>query len=283
MNAEVLDKQLIYEFDSFRVDTSAFRLLNGDSPVSIEPKALQLLVFLIENRGRLLEKQPILDAVWRDLSVTENALTREIAILRRTLGDDTRQPRFIETVPTRGYRFIANVREVPRGLAPEPLRPKSLNVTHPSHQRRLTLLATLAIAALAVILAALYGVRQLVYHRIVSPTRASKLVQVTFSSGLDVFPDFSPDGNSIAYSSDATGNFEIYVRPLSAQSKELQITSDGYANVEPAYSPDGQWIAYHSRSRNGIWIIPVSGGVARRLTDFGSHPSWSHDGTRIAF
>src|SRR3954470_6070019 len=173
MNAEVLDKQLIYEFDSFRVDPSAFRLLNDGSAVSIEPKALQLLVFLIENRGRLLEKQPILDAVWRDLSVTENALTREIAILRRTLSDDTRQPRFIETVPTRGYRFIANIREVPRGVAPEPQRTKS-TATHPSQQHRFTRLAALAVAAVVVILALMYGLRQFIDHRLVfSPASGS--------------------------------------------------------------------------------------------------------------
>lgn len=283
MKTEVEAKQLNYEFDRFRVDTSAFRLLKDDSPVSIEPKALQLLIFLIENRGRLLGKQEILDAVWGDLSVTENALTREVAILRRALSDDTRQPRFIETVPTRGYRFVANVFEGPREPNSE-VDGTEFPVPSDSSQRsKLALLTVTAVAAMILITVIAFTARRFLERNFGPLTSRSSLVQVTSSSGLDVFPSFSPDGNTIAYSSDATGNFEIYIRPISAQGKELQITSDGQANVEPSYSPDGQWIAYHSRIRNGIWIIPALGGVARRLTEFGSHPAWSHDGARIAF
>jgi len=284
MKSELEAKQLNYEFDTFRVDTSAFRLLNGDVPVSLEPKALQLLVFLIENRGRLLEKQQILDAVWGELAVTENALTREIAILRRVLGDDTRQPRFIETVPTRGYRFIAEVRELPPQAAPvSPTATRPVDLVPPP-RRTLARRILVPLGISIVIVLGMHELRRYLDKSFTFPTRsASRLAQVSFSSGLDVFPSFSPDGTWVAYSSDPTGNFEIYVRALSPQPKELQITNDGQANVEPAYSPDGQWIAYHSRIRNGIWIVPALGGVARRITEFGSRPAWSHDGTRIAF
>jgi DNA-binding winged helix-turn-helix (wHTH) protein len=61
-----------------------------------------VLLFLIENQGRLIEKSELLDAVWQDTHVTENALTREIAQLRRLLGDDPKAPRYIQTVHTRG-------------------------------------------------------------------------------------------------------------------------------------------------------------------------------------
>ncbi|MGA7156184.1 MAG: winged helix-turn-helix domain-containing protein [Acidobacteriaceae bacterium] len=100
---------MIYRFNGFEVDDTAFRLKADGTPVSVEPKTLRLLLHLIQNRGRLLRKQELLDAVWSDAEVTENALTRSIGLLRKVLNDDSRAPRFIETVPTAGYRFIAQV------------------------------------------------------------------------------------------------------------------------------------------------------------------------------
>lgn len=102
-------KPLIYQFDDVRVDLETFAVLKGSDAVHLEPKAFEALVFFITNRGRLIEKQELLNAVWKDAFVTENAMTRIIAQLRKALGDDRKQARYIETVPTRGYRFIAEV------------------------------------------------------------------------------------------------------------------------------------------------------------------------------
>ena len=100
---------MIFRFDRFQADDNAFRLIADGVPVPLEPKALRLLLYLIENRGRLVRKQELLNAVWADAAVTESALTRSVGVLRKTLDDDSRDPRFIETVPTAGYRFIAQV------------------------------------------------------------------------------------------------------------------------------------------------------------------------------
>ncbi len=130
---------MIYRFDRFQADDTAFRLSADDATVSLEPKTLRLLLYLIENRGRLLRKQEILDAVWADAAVTENALTRSIGLLRKTLDDDSREPRFIETVPTVGYRFVAQVETV--ASAPQPLasvgavsQPLTAPAAHPASQ-----------------------------------------------------------------------------------------------------------------------------------------------------
>ena len=100
---------MVYRFDRFEVDDREFRLSEDGTPVQVEPKALRLLLYLIENRNRLVRKQELLDAVWPDAMVTENALTRVIGLLRKALNEDSHVPRYIETVPTAGYRFIANV------------------------------------------------------------------------------------------------------------------------------------------------------------------------------
>jgi DNA-binding winged helix-turn-helix (wHTH) protein/TolB-like protein len=101
----------VFLFDDIRVEPGAFRAFKAGQVISLEPKALRLLLFLIENRGRLIEKDEILDAVWNGTHVTENALTREIGKLRKTLGDDPKSPKYIQTVYTRGYRFIAELAE----------------------------------------------------------------------------------------------------------------------------------------------------------------------------
>jgi DNA-binding winged helix-turn-helix (wHTH) protein/tetratricopeptide (TPR) repeat protein len=102
-------------FDDVRVEPETFRAFKAGQVISLEPKTLRLLLFLIENRGRLIEKDEILDAIWNGTHVTENALTREIGKLRKTLGDDPKAPKYIQTVHTRGYRFIA---ELANGAAP---------------------------------------------------------------------------------------------------------------------------------------------------------------------
>jgi DNA-binding winged helix-turn-helix (wHTH) protein/TolB-like protein len=112
-----------YQFDNVQVDPHGFKLLKNGAPVVLEPKTFLLLIFLIENRNRLVEKREILDVIWKDIAVTENALTREIGKLRKSLGDDPKTSRYIQTVHTRGYRFIAPVQVVSTKTPPPPPAP----------------------------------------------------------------------------------------------------------------------------------------------------------------
>src|ERR1700684_3209390 len=98
-----------YRFDDIEVDLRSFRLMKAGRPVGVEPKALNLLIFLVENRGRLVSRRELIDAVWNGAFVTDHVLNRAIGQLRRQLADDAKEPRYVETVPTLGYRFIARV------------------------------------------------------------------------------------------------------------------------------------------------------------------------------
>ena len=77
---------MVYWFDQFEVDERSFRLTCDGTPLQVEPKVLRLLIYLIENRNRLVSKQELLDKVWPDAMVTENALTRAIGLLRKALN-----------------------------------------------------------------------------------------------------------------------------------------------------------------------------------------------------
>jgi DNA-binding winged helix-turn-helix (wHTH) protein/tetratricopeptide (TPR) repeat protein len=114
---------VIYHFDEFEVDDREFRLSANGATMQVEPKVLRLLLYLIQNRNRLVRKQELLDRVWPDAMVTENALTRVVGLLRKALNDDSHVPRFIETVPTAGYRFIAKVTAVEHNPVIAPLAP----------------------------------------------------------------------------------------------------------------------------------------------------------------
>jgi Tol biopolymer transport system component/DNA-binding winged helix-turn-helix (wHTH) protein len=282
----------VYRFEDVQIDTGNYQVLKAGKAVPIEPKALNVLVFLVENRGRLIEKRELLDAVWGESFVTENVLTRAVAQLRKALEDGSKEGRFIETVPTRGYRFVAEVTvedvraasganpEAPEQLPPLPSLPFVAASRSPSRLRGYAIAAlgtTVLLALVGVGLSTVRGRSASPYLQIASAT------QITTSGGLSAYPTLSPDASEIAYCTDRGKGFEIFVRQLAPGGTEFQLTSDGGQNLQPAWSPDGKLIAYSSKKRGGIWVIPALGGAARKLTDFGSHPAWSKDGQRIAF
>ena len=96
-----------FEFGDFLLDAKEKTLLRQGKPLAITPKAFQLLLVLVENHGHLIEKDELMKAVWRDSFVEEGNLSFTVTLLRKALDDDAQKPRFIETVPRRGYRFIA--------------------------------------------------------------------------------------------------------------------------------------------------------------------------------
>jgi TolB-like protein/DNA-binding winged helix-turn-helix (wHTH) protein len=100
-----------YEFEGFRLDTERRRLLAAPSGESIHasPKVLDTLIYLVERRGELVEKDALMKAIWPRVVVEENNLDRNISTLRRVLGERAGENRFIATVPGRGYRFVAAV------------------------------------------------------------------------------------------------------------------------------------------------------------------------------
>ena len=269
----------IHQFGEITVDAAGMRVLKGSEPVALEPKSMKVLLYLIENRGRLVTKEELLKSVWQDTFVTDNALTRTVAQIRKALGDDAKQGRIIETVPRLGYRFIA-------GEAANPASPEKTGdetVMTPPRDRRVMHWLYGAAAPLILVGLALAWNWMTAKPTPAPAVKLARPTQFTTSAGLDLYPAFSPDGESLAYSSDESGSFEIYVKPLTRGARVVQVTSDGRQNVQTAWSPDGRYIAYHSARENGIWVVPATGGSARKLTDFGNGPAWSPDGRRLVF
>jgi DNA-binding winged helix-turn-helix (wHTH) protein len=101
----------IYEFGEFRLDPSQHTLvqISDNRPVQLTPRTYETLLYLVENQGQLVEKASLMKAIWPGMVVEENNLNQQISAIRRALNDGNERPRYILTVPRRGYRFIADV------------------------------------------------------------------------------------------------------------------------------------------------------------------------------
>src|SRR5690606_23386647 len=119
-----------YRFEGFTLDTAERRLLRGDAPVELGGRYFDALALLVADAGRLVSKDRFLEEAWNGIPVTEEALTQCIRTLRRELGDSASDPRFIETVPKHGYRFIAQV--VADGVADAPAAAPAATLASPA-------------------------------------------------------------------------------------------------------------------------------------------------------
>lgn len=102
----------LFEFGPFRIDAAERTLVRDGTPVSLPPKVFDTLLALVENSGRLLRKEDLINQLWPDSFVEEATLARNISDLRKTLGESLRGEKFIETVPKSGYRFVADVQRI---------------------------------------------------------------------------------------------------------------------------------------------------------------------------
>lgn len=289
-----------YTFGPYEFDPVAFRLSRGGESIAVEPKALDVLKVLLDRAPAMVSKAEIFDLVWTDVAVTDNALTRVVAQLRKALDDDAKNPSYIETVATRGYRMAT---AVARGSAPtlpsavvsaasEPLTageraaasipevPAAPQAPSPARSPHRWTWAALAIAVVTLGVLGWALSRPTVQQAapVAAPPALLSLESRNVSN-----PSLSPDGGSVAYASDRTGSFEIYVSGLARGSRELALTRDGGQNGFPSWSPDGKWVAYHSRSRGGIWIVPATGGSPAQVASRGMSPSWSPDSEWVVY
>jgi len=98
-----------FRLGAFTIDLRSRSLLRDNQAIALPARAFDVLVYLVTHRDRLVEKDDIVAAVWRDVAVTDDSLIHAVSVLRRALGDDAARPAFIETVPRQGYRFIAPI------------------------------------------------------------------------------------------------------------------------------------------------------------------------------
>ncbi len=288
------------------VDRAAMRAVLAGRALTLEPKAFDLLLLLAANCGRVVTKDEIFERVWPGVIVSDNSLTRLVAQLRRELGEDPETPRYLETVRTRGYRFLPAPEPVEPEATPAPAAPAEaltdlveVESRPPDHRgsspdgprgaqgrlpgRRKRTLRIVAAAAVAVLLGAAAALW--LVTRVDGRTERrmpGALTQLTVDPAFDGQPAISPDGAIVVFVSERSGVPELWIRPIVGGEEKALTSGDGGA-VDPVFSPDGRWICYTSLRHGGIWRIPAAGGTPSRLTEFGSRAAFSPDGSRLVF
>ncbi len=150
------ERPRLYEFGPFRLHVEERRLLRDGTVLTLAPRVFDLLCVLVTEHGRLLEKEELLKALWPESFVEEANLNVNVSALRRALGDVASDPTYIETVPKRGYRFIAPVREVASEPAETVVEP--VPSARPAPARRGLVLVAAAVAVAAVAALAVWAV-----------------------------------------------------------------------------------------------------------------------------
>ena len=177
-----LTEKGVYEFGDFRLDTRERAIESAGRPLSIAPKALDLLIVLVENCGRIVDKQELMTKVWPDTFVEDNNLAFNISVLRKLFGESGASPRFIETISKRGYRFIADVVRVPDELSamngsPAPVVAPAYVAEPPPAPARS---AQWRILAGALIIVAAAGILTSRFHRVPKLTDRDTIVLADF-------------------------------------------------------------------------------------------------------
>lgn len=275
-------------FDNFEVDLSSGELLQAGSRIRIQDQPFKVLVLLLEHPQQVVTREELKARIWPEESFGDfdHAVNVAVAKLRSALGDSAEDPKYVETIPRRGYRFKILV------PSPQPPSPPSEELVAPSvlarpsnPRSRLGLYSVLAVVALAAI--ALVGI---FLHRKSNEPSATyfqnpQITRIT-SDGAIGSAALSPDGRYIAFTETRVGKTSLRVRQLSgANSVEIASSASGYQDL--VYSPDGNAIFYRQFDQTGqgfIYQIPALGGVPRRVSsDVDSAMTLSPDGKRIAF
>lgn len=312
-------KNAIVSFGPFEANLETQELQKFGTRLRIPNQSFQVLALLVERPGQLVTRDELRQKLWPSNTFVEydQGLNAAVNRLRDALGDSADKPRYIETLPRRGYRFLAAVEVVSKdhehrpetadNLASSPVvMPAATQQIAPTtaalpaypstktrfgrlNSRTFGILLALVVFSILSVIAARFWLRK----RPNEPDFASVTVTpFTSLPGQEVAPTFSPDGSQVAFawSSNPEDGFDLYVKTIGSE-RMIKLTDHPAHWISPAWSPDGTQIAFArwASHASGIFVIPALGGPERKLTDadFWHEPfmqvSWSPDSKSLAF
>jgi len=276
----------VYDFGPFRLDPGERLLVRNGQSIPLTPKAFDLLVYLVERHGRLAEKQALMSALWPDTIVEEANLAFHVSALRKVLDEEGERESMIQTVPTKGYRFVAPV-TVATPIAGPVQAPKR----YPWWRWRVLW----AGGAIAMVLGAVILMDRLKHQSRgaaapaadISPNRLHLRKLTDNDQATDVA--ISPDGRYVAFVRDEEQSQSLWLRQIETRTEVKILPSQGVGIAGLRFSPDSSLLYFikshqHDPFAGSLYSMSILGGAARLLIDDIKSPiSFSPEGQRFAY
>ncbi len=265
-------------FGVFEIDFGTHELRKRGVRVRLQDQPFRVLEALLEKPGEIVTREQLKERLWAEDEFVEfdKSLNTAVQKIRQALGDSAESPRFLETIPRVGYKFIA-----PVNTSAGPDKRTADVADDGGRNKRLVLpWALAAVLALGLAWAALSGESE------DSGPPIYRITRLTSDSGLTHEPAISLDGKLVAYSSDraSPGKFDIWVQQIGAFDAIRRTTHQAH-DREPVFTPDGQSIVFSSdRDGGGTYIMDALAGEPRLLLEEPvRNPQVSPDGTRLSY
>jgi Tol biopolymer transport system component/DNA-binding winged helix-turn-helix (wHTH) protein len=293
MNSEA---QQVISFAEFELDTEHRRLFRDGNPLELYAKTFDLLAFLVERNGKLVSRDEILEKVWEGQFVEDTNLSVQISALRKALGEKKNAPRFLLTVPGKGYKFVADLNPNINGIVIEKHRISRLVVEETEEKDEginfrslnFSLSQTFAVGAFSVLLVLAFGIYQYFnWKKVNTPFERLKFTRLT-NSGKVAGAAISPDGKFIAYVLGERDGNSIWIQQVGT-ANNLRLVSPVKAEVyELTFTPDGSHIFYSlfaaDQADLKFFRISSLGGISEQIHNIiASYLTFAPDGKRLAY
>ena len=290
----------VVRFGAYEVDLRSAELRKSGVKLRLTGQPFQILAILLEQPGELVTREELQKRLWpADTFVDfDRGLNAAINRVREALGDSAENPRFVETLPRRGYRFIGQVERAEQANSTE--SQASVNGQKDGMASRGWKIGV-AVGSVILLIASGSLFSPIARHWLISlfthqsQPQPLEAVPLTTLPGQEISPSFSPDGSQVAFGWDGETNgagFDLYVKVIGTD-KPLRLTNHPAPWLGVAWSPDGRNIAVHrlTTEDQGIFLVPALGGPERKLASTNDSLdwfpyaaiSWSPDGKQLAF
>jgi len=310
-----------YEFDEYKIDARRRILFKNGERISLSSRIFDLLLVLVQNEGRILEHDELLDKVWEGMFVEQSNLKKSVSALRQILGESPNESLYIKTIPRRGYSFVADVRALPdnqnepvfvketreeiiveeeifdddadeKVIEIQPVTKSLLPEAKPTEKISRSLQKTAIWTVCGILIVGLVGFGIWQFTRRKVSAEDFKLenlkMQKLTTTGNVLQATVSPDGKTVVYATyDNAGKQALWSKRIGQKNALQLIPPDDVFYNAIAISPDNNSVYYGAtiyKTQDVLHRISISGGTPRKIIEnISSTVTFSPDGKRLAF